>query len=359
MENVVNKSFNNKSKKKILIIGHAGYVGTVLVDHLKKKYFKFGIDANWFNENVLQQNTKKDFQPHKSLSQDIRKININRLNFIPDAIIYLAAISNDPMGNKFAKITHEINTSFCLKVAKQAKKMGVSKFIFASSCSIYGSAGNSKKKENHKIQPLTDYAKSKVNSEIKLKKLSSNNFKVISLRFATAAGYSPKLRLDLVFNDSVANSITNKKILILSDGKPWRPLIHVKDMARSINWAIEFISLKNFIAINVGSDKWTFTIKKLANIVAKTMGGVKVEVNKNSQPDKRSYTVDFSLFKELCKKYQPKEDLEKSIKLLSKKMLGSKANFKDFRNSKKFIRLKTLIHLQREKKLDKNLYWKI
>ena len=351
------KSINKKSKKKILIIGHAGYVGTVLVNFLKKNYFTFGIDTNWFNETVLYQNIKKDFQPHRSLSFDIRKISIDKLGFIPDAIIYLAAISNDPMGNKFAKITHEINTSFCLKVARQAKKIGVAKFIFASSCSIYGSAGNSKKKENHKIEPLTDYAKSKVNSEKKLKKLSDNRFKVISLRFATAAGYSPKLRLDLVFNDFVANSITNKKILILSDGKPWRPLIHVKDMARAINWAIDFSSVKNFIALNVGSDKWTFTIKRLANIVAKTMGNVKVEVNKNSQPDKRSYTVDFSLFKKLCKGYQPKENLEKSVKLLAKKMIGSKSNFKDFRNSQKFIRLKTLIHHQNNKKLDKNLYW--
>ena len=358
MENLVNKAFNKITKQKILIIGHAGYVGAVLVNYLKKNYFTFGIDTNWFNENVLHKNTKKDFQPHKSLSQDIRKIDITKLGFIPDAIVYLAAISNDPMGNEFAKITHEINTSFCIKIANQAKKMGVSKFVFASSCSIYGSVGNSKKKESHKINPLTDYAKSKVNSEKKLKSLSNKNFKVISLRFATAAGYSPKLRLDLVFNDFVANSITKKKILILSDGKPWRPLIHVKDMARSINWAIDFISKKNFIALNVGSNKWTFTIKKLANIVAKTMGNVEVEVNKNSQPDKRSYTVDFSLFKKLCKKYQPKENLEQSVKLLARKMIGCKSNFKNFRNSQKFIRLKTLIHLQKKKKLDKNLYWK-
>ena len=355
---MVSKSKNFISKKKVLIIGHAGYVGSVLTNYLKKNYFIFGIDTCWFNKNIFYKNTNKDFQPHKSLFQDIRKVDLNKLGFIPDAIVYLAAISNDPMGNKFAKITHEINTSFCLKIAKQAKKMGVSKFVFASSCSIYGSAGNSKKKESHKIQPLTDYAKSKVNSEKKLKKLCGSFFNVISLRFATAAGYSPKLRLDLVFNDFVANSITNKKILILSDGKPWRPLIHVKDMARSINWAIDFKSKKKFIALNVGSDQWTFTIKKLANFVAKIMGNVQVEINKNSQPDKRSYTVDFSLFKKLCKHYQPKENLKKSVKILAQKMIGSKSNFNNFRNSEKFIRLKTLMYLQNKNKLDKNLYWK-
>jgi len=344
--------------KKILIIGHAGYVGAVLTKYLKKKYFIFGIDTNWFRTNVLYKNSKKEFLPHKSLSVDLRNISLNELDFLPDAIIYLSAISNDLMGKNFSKITHEINTSYCEKIAKQAKLIGIKKFIFASSCSIYGAAGNAKKKENHKIAPITDYAKSKVNSEKKLKKLSNSNFKVISLRFATAAGYSPKLRLDLVFNDFVANSITKKKIIILSDGKPWRPLIHVKDMARAIHWSIEFDSKKKFIPINIGSDRWTFTIKKLADIVANQLGNIDVILNKKNQPDKRSYTVDFELFKKLAKNYQPKEDLKKSVKLLAKKMMGSKLSFYNFRNSHKFIRLKTLINLQRKGRLNKNLYWK-
>ena len=343
--------------KKILIIGSSGYVGSVLVNFLKKKYFLYGIDTGWFKTKVFDQNSYSEFQPNKFLLTDLRKINLAELNFVPDVIIYLAAISNDPMGKQFRKLTHEINTHYCEKIAKQAKKIGVRKFIFASSCSIYGAAGNAKKKETHKISPLTDYAKSKVNSENKLKKLSDNKFKVISLRFATAAGYSPKLRLDLVFNDFIANAVTKKKILILSDGTPWRPLIHVKDMARAIDWAIKYTLKKNFLAVNTGSDKWTFTIKKLAQLVSKTLGNIEVVLNKNSQPDKRSYTVDFSLFKKICKENQPKENINISIKELAKKIIKSKFNFNNFRNSQKFIRLKTLTDLQNKNKLDKNLYW--
>ena len=343
--------------KNILILGSSGYVGTVLVKHLKKKHFLFGIDTNWFKTKVLDKNNYNEFQPHKFLLTDIRNFNLTELKFIPDTIVYLAAISNDPMGKQFRKLTHEINTHYCEKIAKQAKKIGVRKFIFASSCSIYGAAGNAKKKETHKISPLTDYAKSKVNSENKLKKLSNNNFKVISLRFATAAGYSPKLRLDLVFNDFITNGVTKKKILILSDGTPWRPLIHVKDMARAIDWAIQHPLKKRFLALNVGSDKWTFTIKKLAQLISKTLGNTKVVLNKNSQPDKRSYTVDFSLFKKICKENQPKESINNSIKELAKNIIKSKFNFNNFRNSQKFIRLKTLTNLQDKNKLDKNLYW--
>ncbi len=344
--------------KKILIIGNDGYVGPILTRYLKQKYYIYGVDTNWFKTKVLFKENYNTYKPQKKITKDLRQLDLKKLNFFPDAIVYLAAISNDPMGKNFSKITHDINTKYCEKIALQAKHIGVKKFIFASSCSIYGAAGNSKKKENHKLQPLTDYAKSKVNSEKLLKKISSKHFKITSLRFATAAGYSPKLRLDLVLNDFVANGITNNKILILSDGKPWRPLIHVKDMSRAIKWSIEYKQKSNFLALNIGSDKWTFTIEMLAKIVAKELGGVEVKLNSNSQPDKRSYTVDFALFKKLCKNYQPKENINKSIRELANKMLGSKLNFQNFRNSRRFIRLKNLIYLQKNNKLSKNLYWK-
>ena len=123
--------------------------------------------------------------------------------------------------------------------------------------------------------------------------MSTKNFKTISLRFATAAGYSPKLRLDLVFNDFVVNSITKKEILILSNGEPWRPLIHVKDMALSIEWAVRYDSKKNFLAINIGSDKWTFKIKDLASKIAKSFGKVTVKLNKNNKLNKKCKKVDF------------------------------------------------------------------
>ena len=343
--------------KKILILGHLGYIGPILVNHIKNKYYTCGVDTHWFKTKVNNKNYSNNYLPNKTIIKDIRKFNLKELKFVPDAVVYLAAISNDPMGSEFKKVTHEINTNCCLKIAKESKKIGVKKFIFASSCSIYGAAGNTKKKESHTIQPLTDYAKSKVVSEKNLKKLSNKTFKVISLRFATAAGYSPKLRLDLVFNDFVVNSVTKKEILILSDGQPWRPLIHVNDMARSIDWAILYNSKKNFLPVNVGSDKWTFRIKDLALKVAKTLGNVDVKFNQNKQPDKRSYTVDFSLFKKIAKGFQPKEKINISVKELAKNIIKSNFKFNNFRNSKKFIRLKTLKDLQRKKLINKSLYW--
>jgi nucleoside-diphosphate-sugar epimerase len=343
--------------KKILILGHLGYIGPILINKLKPNYYICGVDTHWFRSKVNSKLSYNRYLPQKSIIEDIRKFSLSKLNFVPDAIIYLAAISNDPMGHEYKKITYEINTKYCLKIANEAKKMGVKKFIFASSCSIYGSAGKKKKKENHKLQPLTDYAKSKTQSEKQLKKISNKNFHIISLRFATAAGYSPKLRLDLVFNDFVANSIVNHEILILSNGKPWRPLIHVNDMARAVEWAIEYKSKINFFSINIGSDKWTFRIKDLAIKIAKILGNVKISLNKNSQPDKRSYRVDFSLFKLLAKNFQPKEKLDEAVKALAKNLKISKLNLNNFRNSKKFIRLKTLNYLQKNKYINKKLYW--
>lgn len=343
--------------KKILILGHTGYIGPVAINHLKNKYYICGVDTNWFKARINKKNYREKYLPNKNIIKDIRNFKLNELNFIPDAIIYLAAISNDPMGYEFKKVTKEINSNCCVQIAKDAKKLGVKKFIFASSCSIYGAAGNTKKKESDKIQPLTDYAKSKVISEKKLEKLSSKNFKIISLRFATAAGYSPKLRLDLVFNDFVVNCITKKEILILSNGEPWRPLIHVKDMALSIEWAIEYSTKKNFLAINIGSDKWTFRIRDLASKIAKGLGKAKVKLNKNNQPDKRSYTVDFSLFKKIAKNFQPRENVKDAANVLAKNILESNYDFKNFRNSTKFIRLKTLKNLQEKELINKQLFW--
>ena len=343
--------------KKILILGHLGYIGPVLIKKLKSSYYICGVDTHWFKSKIYTKSYRQNYLPHKNIIKDIRRLSLKDLDFVPDAIIYLAAISNDPMGSEFEKVTHEINTKCCLKIAKEAKKLGVKKFIFASSCSIYGAAGNKKKKENNKIQPLTDYAISKVKSEKHLKNISSKNFQVISLRFATAAGFSPKIRLDLVFNDFVVNSITKKEILILSNGEPWRPLIHVKDMSRAIEWSINYKPKINFLAINIGSDKWTFRIKDLAKKIANILGNVKVKLNENNQPDKRSYTVDFSLFKSLAKNFQPIEKLDKSVEELAINLKKSRLNFNNFRNSKKFIRLKTLKNLQEKKFIDKKLFW--
>jgi nucleoside-diphosphate-sugar epimerase len=262
----------NLNKKKILILGSDGYVGSVLVNYFKKKniYKLIGIDAQWFHKS----NSRKKYKDVDR--KEIRHFNLRSINFIPETIIYLAAISNDPMGREFKEVTHQINFKECLRLAKCAKALGVKKFIFASSCSIYGASGSKMRKESDKLQPITDYAISKVNAEKALRYVSSNKFKVISLRFATAAGLSPNLRLDLVFNDFVANAVLKNKIELLSNGDAWRPLIHVDDMAKAIYWAHQHYSNKNFLPINVGSKEWTFTIIDLAKKISSIINNSKV-----------------------------------------------------------------------------------
>jgi nucleoside-diphosphate-sugar epimerase len=228
-----------------------------------------------------------------------------------------------------------------VKIAEEAKKQGVKSFVFASSCSVYGLADVNAKNESSDINPLTAYAKSKTNCEEDLRKVAGNDFVITCLRFATACGFSYRLRLDLVLNDFVASALANKKIEILSDGKPWRPLINVKDMARAMEWAVYRTPEPNYIIINAGSDSWNYQVIDLAKAVQKIIPEIEVHVNPNAQPDNRSYKVDFSLFAKMAKGYTPQYDLETTIKELISGLSAIGFSDKNFRTSN-LIRLKTL-----------------
>jgi len=260
------------------------------------------------------------------------------------------------MGNNFSDVTDEINSKASEEIAKKSKEAGVKKFIFASSCSMYGSTDNNKKKESDSLKPLTAYAKSKVLAEKKLKKLSTSRFNVICLRFATACGYSKNIRLDLVLNDFVASAMVNKEVVVLSDGSPWRPMIHVKDMARAINWGLEQKIKDPFLTVNAGSNAMNYQIKDIAKKVGKLIEGVNVSINSAALPDKRSYKVNFSKFERMNKKFKPIYNLEKSIIDLRNNYKKNKFKTKDFRNSQ-YIRLKVLEKLISNKSLNNNLYW--
>jgi nucleoside-diphosphate-sugar epimerase len=288
---------------------------------------------------------------------DVRNISQSLLKNI-DAVVHLAGISNDPMGKAFEDVTMDINYKASIKLAKKAKEEGVKAFVFASSCSMYGAAGDQAKTEDSELNPLTAYAKSKVYTERDLEPLAGNGFTVTSLRFSTACGMSDRLRLDLVLNDFVAAAIASQQIKILSDGAPWRPLININDMARAIAWAIEreAVDSGNFLAVNIGSNHWNYQIKDLAEAVAKVIPGVDVSINKDAEPDKRSYSVNFNLFKRLAPHHQPRFDLATTVNDL-KDGLNS-MGFKDeyFRNSR-FMRLKVLDHLRANNRLTERLEW--
>lgn len=345
---------------KILITGNMGYIGPCVVDHLRGIYPEvklIGLDMGYFancltNEKVLPE-CKVDVQ----YFADVRKVSSNILQDV-DAVVHLAAISNDPMGNKFEDVTLDINYRSSINLAKMAKAAGAKTFVFASSCSMYGSAEDQPRTEQSRLNPLTAYAKSKVHTEKDLKPLADNDFKVTSLRFSTACGMSERLRLDLVLNDFVAGAVASKKITILSDGTPWRPLINTKDMARAIDWAISRKAANggSFLAVNVGRDDWNFQVKDLAYAVKKVIPEVEVSINKDAEPDKRSYRVDFSLFKKLAPDHQPKVDLRLTVEELRDGLRGMGFADANFRNSR-FMRLKVLTHLRETGLLSEKLEW--
>ena len=223
-------------KKIILVTGNMGYVGPGVIEALRDAGYDgrlAGLDTGYFAHCL----TGADLLPEVRLDTqhicDIRDIPDSILTSA-EAIVHLAAISNDSMGNRFEKATEAINALASADLARRAKHAGVTSFVFASSCSMYGAGSDAPRSEEDDLNPLTAYARSKVFVEQVLRELASENFTVTTLRFSTACGMSPRLRLDLVLNDFVAGAVSSGRIVLLSDGSPWRPLIHVKDMARAI-----------------------------------------------------------------------------------------------------------------------------
>jgi len=347
---------------KVFVTGNMGYIGPVLNRVLTATFPKIeivGFDAGFFGHSL----TGADFTPEQGVSVqyfgDVRDIQPAMLNGV-DAVVHLAGVSNDPIGVEFEDVTEEINRRASVRLAEMASSAGVKNFVFASSCSMYGQAEGGARKESDPTNPLTAYARSKIGTEDDLRKADLRDMVFTSLRFATACGWSTRLRLDLVLNDFVACAITSGEITVLSDGTPWRPLIDVEDMSRAIAWAMS--RDKNaggqFLAVNAGSNKSNYQVKDLANAVASLIPNTKISINKDAPPDKRSYSVDFSLYESLAPAFQPVVSLEESIRRLRDGL--KKMNFvdKDFRQSA-FMRLNTLRKHMNEERLGKDLRWNL
>ncbi len=344
---------------KLLIIGNLGYIGPMVVKHFKSAnpdIFIAGYDIGYFIQNYTSNGIVGDTLLNQQYFGDVRNFDASILNGF-DAVIYLAAISNDPMGNAFEQPTLDINFRSAVDIAKKAKQQGVGNFVFASSCSVYGFADTAPRTENSEVNPLTAYAKSKVFAEQALAPLADDNFKITCHRFATACGYSDRLRLDLVLNDFVASAIADKKITILSDGSPWRPLIHVKDMARAMDWAVQRKDGGNFLVVNTGSNQWNYQVKDLATAVKELFNDVEVSINANAQPDKRSYKVSFDLFEQLAPNHQPQVILKAAVQDLKEGLLSIQFADPDFRQSR-LMRLKMIQQLMDSGIVDNNLFLK-
>lgn len=344
---------------KVLLTGNLGYVGPVVARHLRDAHPAFqlvGFDSGFFALSADGPVIYPDRDIDAQHFGDIRELPPSLLEGV-DAVVHLAAVSNDPMGNTFERATEDVNFRATCDLARKAARAGVSHFVFASSCSVYGCAPGAPRREGDALDPQTAYARSKVASERALADLASG-MTITSLRFATACGLSDNLRLDLVLNDFVASAVTRGEILVLSDGTPWRPLIDVRDMARAIDWAIlrEARDGGRVLSVNVGSNAGNYQVRELAQAVAQANPGTAVKINDAALPDRRSYQVDFSLFAALAKDHQPQISLQQSIAMLKDHLTAAGSEARDTCHPP-YIRLKVLEHLVASGRLTPDLYW--
>ncbi len=345
---------------RILITGNMGYVGPGVVRHLRRTFPDaelIGYDTGFFAHCLTGAGRLPETRLDRQVFGDVRALPSGLLAGV-DAVVHLAAISNDPMGTAYEGVTLDVNHRAGIALARRAKAYGVRNFVFASSCSMYGLGGDEAKTETSALNPLTAYARSKVASERDLAPLADDSFRVTCLRFATACGWSDRLRLDLVLNDFVAGAVATGEINILSDGTPWRPLIHVLDMARAIGWAVarEPQNGGAFLAVNAGSNAWNYRVRELAEAVAAALPGTSVRLSPNAAPDLRSYRVDFGLFRELAPEHQPCHTLADTIAELHRKLAEMGFRDPNYRASR-LMRLRGLATLREQDELTEDLTW--
>ena len=340
----------------VLVTGNKGYIGTVLTEMLlARAYNVSGYDIDYYNGCEIYEFN----QPIKQVKKDIRDVSAGDLEGI-DAVIHLAALSNDPLGQIGQSLTVDINLKGTLKLANYAKNAGVKRFIYASSQSMYGisKTDDDLDEDNSVKNPLTIYAKTKWEAECELKKLNSTDFTVVCFRPSTVFGASPRLRCDIVFNNLVACAYTTGRIEIKSDGTPWRPVVHIRDVARAFIAGLEapahLVSGQSF---NVGIRNGNFTIRELAEAAQRIIPGSTLMFTGEHGPDSRTYKISFKkIFDLLNEYYKPEWDLDRGGKELIqffKKINFTEEEFK----GRACNRLKQINYLIKEKKLNKNLQW--
>lgn len=338
---------------KILLTGIDGYIGTVLGQELiKAGHEVVGLDTGYYSDAWLYD--MPGFQKPKVINKDIRDIAREDVDGF-DGVVHLAELSNDPLGQTDPKITYNINHEGTKKIANLSKKAGVKRFIYFSSCSIYGASDNIAG-ENSSPNPLTAYAKSKVLNEEFVQSIADDNFSPIIFRNATVYGPSPRLRFDLVVNNLAGLAFTTKEIKMDSDGTPWRPLVHILDVCQAVLIALstQREQIHNQI-INVGDTNSNYQIKDIAEIIKNTFPGCSVTLNKDGA-DKRNYRVNFDKIKTILPGFACKYDVEKGAKQLLEIFTKINLALEDF-ESRNYTRLKQIEFLRENNKIDDLFYW--
>ena len=346
-----------KIQDKVLVTGDKGYIGSVLVPILLELGYEVrGIDTGYYEDCLLT----SEGPSYACLKRDIRDIQQSDIQGV-DAVIHLAGLSNDPLGELAPGLTEEINFQATVKLAQLARAAGVKRFIYASSQSMYGisNAENELGEDNSEKNPVTAYAKTKWKAELQLKTLITDDFSVVCFRPSTVYGVSPRLRCDIVFNNLVACAFTTGRIEIKSDGSPWRPVVHVRDVCSAFLSGLKApLNTIKGRSYNVGTPGGNFTVRELAEAAQRSVPGSRLVFTREHGNDARTYRVSFNrILTELSGHYKPCWDLDRGgLELVD---FFRKINFseEDFRG-RKTIRLAKLNSLIESKKIDAALRWK-
>jgi nucleoside-diphosphate-sugar epimerase len=339
---------------RLLLTGHHGYIGSVLTKMLLQANHEVtGLDCDFF----LQNRFIGELSYVPGLQKDLRDVELSDLEGY-DAVLHLAALSNDPLGDINPQLTYEINFHATMRLARLAKQVAVKRFLFSSSCSMYGAADSALLDENAPFNPVTPYAESKVHAERELTKLADSEFSPVFLRNTTAYGVSPFMRFDVVLNNLVAWAHTTGRVRIQSDGTPWRPLIHIEDICRAFLAVLDAPrELIHNQAFNVGITEENYQVRDLAEIVKQTVPGCTIEYAADGGPDQRSYRVDFGKIKNILPGFQPEWSVRQGAEELYAACREARLTLQDF-DGQHFKRITHIRKLLAEGQLDPQLRWK-